>query len=168
MFGREKHFMFKVILITNAIHCTIIEKARNIKHFDKSKKQILFFNNNNFLNQKTSLRITFSNTMVSYETWLLRINTDANSFEPHHDKTNKMACVPSEHSDRPCTQISLGIRPVWSESLLSAWRKLGSLATHWVHSKDSDQTGRMPRLIWVFAERSHFVGFVMTWPNSFQ
>ena len=38
-----------------------------------------------------------------------------------------------------------------SESLLSAWRKLGSLATHWVHSEDSDQTGRMPRLIWVFA-----------------
>ena len=50
------------------------------------------------------------------------------------------------------TQISLGIRPVWSESSLSAWRKLGSVATHWAHSKDSDQTGRMPRLIWVFAE----------------
>ena len=31
-------------------------------------------------------------------------------------------------------------RPVWSESLLSAWRKLGSLATHWAHSEDSDQT----------------------------
>ena len=28
------------------------------------------------------------------------------------------------------TQISLGIRPVWSESSLSAWRKFGSLATH--------------------------------------
>ena len=52
------------------------------------------------------------------------------------------------------TQISLGIRLVWSESSLSAWRKLGSLATHWAHSKDSDQTGRMPRLIWVFAGRT--------------
>ena len=40
-------------------------------------------------------------------------------------------------------QISLGIRPVWSESSLSAWRKLGSLATHWAHT--------------------HFVGFVMSW-----
>ena len=39
------------------------------------------------------------------------------------------------------TQISLGIRPVWSESSLSAWRKLGSLATHWALSEDSDQTG---------------------------
>ena len=41
------------------------------------------------------------------------------------------------------TQISLGIRPVWSEASLAAWRKLGSLATHWAHSEDSDQTGRM-------------------------
>ena len=32
-------------------------------------------------------------------------------------------------------QISLGIRPVWSESSLSAWRKLGSLATHWAQAK---------------------------------
>ena len=52
------------------------------------------------------------------------------------------------------TQMSLGIRPVWSESSLSAWRKLGSLATHWAHSEDSDQTGRMPRLILVFAGRT--------------
>ena len=48
------------------------------------------------------------------------------------------------------TQISLGIRTVWSESLLSAWRKLGSLATHWAHSEDSAQTGRKPRLTWAF------------------
>ena len=59
------------------------------------------------------------------------------------------------------TLISLGIRPVWSESLLSAWRKLGSSATHWAHSEDSDQTRQMPRLIWVFAGRTcHFVGFI--------
>ena len=48
------------------------------------------------------------------------------------------------------TEISLGIRPVWSESTLSAWRKLGSLATHWVQVK-TDRTGQIPRLIWVFA-----------------
>ena len=59
------------------------------------------------------------------------------------------------------TQISLGIRPVWSESSLSAWRKLGTLATQWAHREDSDQTVRMPRLIWVFAGRSHFGAFVM-------
>ena len=49
------------------------------------------------------------------------------------------------------TQINLGIRPVWSESSLSAWRKLGYLAAKWAHMEDSDQTGRIPRLIWVFA-----------------
>ena len=37
---------------------------------------------------------------------------------------------------------------------LSSWRKLGFLATRWVHSKDSDQTGRTPRLTWVFAGRT--------------
>ena len=44
--------------------------------------------------------------------------------EPRHDKTNKMSVRPAK------AQISLGIRPVWSESSLSAWKKLGSLATH--------------------------------------
>ena len=48
-------------------------------------------------------------------------------------------------------KISLGTCPVWSEPSLSAWRKPGSLATHWAHSKDSDQTRWMPKLIWVFA-----------------
>ena len=58
-------------------------------------------------------------------------------------------------SVRPAkTQISLGIRPVWSGSSLSTWRKLGSLATHWANSEDSDQTERMPMLIWVFAGRT--------------
>ena len=58
-------------------------------------------------------------------------------------------------SVRPAkTQISLGIRPVWSESSLSAWRNRVSLTTHWAHNEDSDQTGRIPRLIWVFAGRT--------------
>ena len=53
------------------------------------------------------------------------------------------------------------VRPGWSESSLSAWRKLGSLATHWAHCQDSDQTGQIPRLIQVFAGRTdHFGGFV--------
>ena len=43
--------------------------------------------------------------------------------------------------------------PVWSASLLSAGSKLVSLASYWVHIKDSDQTGRMPSLICVFTAR---------------
>ena len=62
---------------------------------------------------------------------------------------------PTKWHVRPAkTQISLSIRPDWSESSLSAWRKLGALATHWAHSEDSDQTGRMPKLIWIFAGRT--------------
>ena len=65
-------------------------------------------------------------------------------------------------------QIRLGIRPIWSESSLSTWRNLGSLASHWAYSEDFDQTGRMPRLIWFFAGHTcHFVGFVMLWLISF-
>ena len=61
-------------------------------------------------------------------------------------------------------QISLGIRPVWSASSLSAWGNIGPLTTYWAHTEDSDQTGRMPRLIRVFAGRTcHFVGFVVRW-----
>ena len=47
-------------------------------------------------------------------------------------------------------QISLGIRPVWLEySLCAQWEAKG---TNFLRgdSEDSDQTGRMPRLIWVF------------------
>ena len=45
-----------------------------------------------------------------------------------------------------CAQWRL--RSAWAsaqsdQSSLSAWRKLGSLATQWAHSEDSDQTGRM-------------------------
>ena len=57
------------------------------------------------------------------------------TFEPRHDKTNKMVVRAAK------TQISLGTRPVWSEYSLSTWIKLGSLETHWEHSEDSDQHG---------------------------
>ena len=79
--------------------------------------------------------------------------------KPAHDKTYKIACAPSEYSDQLGHPPSL-IRIF----LLSAWRKLGPLATHWTHSKDSDQTERMLTLIWVFTGRTcHFVGFVVRW-----
>ena len=78
-------------------------------------------------------------------------------FEPRHDKTNKMSVRPAKTDQ---------IRPVWSES---------SLCTEWVakdpsflhaDSEDSDQTGRMPRLIWVFARRTVTL-FVLSCRGSF-
>ena len=68
--------------------------------------------------------------------------------EPPRDKTNNVAVRPGE------TQINLGIRTVWSESSLCAqWIDKDPSFLH-ADSEDSDQTGRMPRLIWVFAGRT--------------
>ena len=65
-------------------------------------------------------------------------------------------------------QISLGFCPVWSESLLCAqWVAKDPSFLH-VDSEDSDQTGQMPRLIWVFAGHTcHFVNFVLRSPCFF-
>ena len=53
---------------------------------------------------------------------------------------------PTKWHVRPAkTRISLGIRPVWSESSLSAWRKILSYTLS--AQQDSDQTGWMSRLI---------------------
>ena len=97
-----------------------------------------------------SSSVALSNTLVKF----------AETREKH---LSHLMTKPTKSHVRPAkTQISLGIHPAWSESSLSAWRNLGPLATHWVHSEDSDQTGRMPRLIWVFAGRTcHFIGFVV-------
>ena len=44
---------------------------------------------------------------------------------------------PTKWPVRPATtQISLGIRPVWSESSLSTWRNIGPLTTYWADSED--------------------------------
>ena len=79
------------------------------------------------------------------------------------EEMTRLMTKPTKWHVRPAkTQISLGIRPVWSESSLSAWRKLGSLATHWARSEDYDHIGRMPRLIWVFAGRTVIL-LVLSW-----
>ena len=99
-------------------------------------------------------RIIHANIPLTY--WLYRrgmlelmvcIHTSKIRFEPVHDKTNKITCAKRRlRSD--------------SESSLPSWRSLGSLSTHWEHSEDSDLTGWMTRLIWVFTGRTgHFVGF---------
>ena len=60
------------------------------------------------------------------------------------------------------SRISQGIRPIWSgSSLCTQWVVVDPRFLH-AYSEDSDQTGWIPRLIWVFAGcTSHFVGFVM-------
>ena len=56
------------------------------------------------------------------------------------DRNRQMSLCMSKPTKWPVhpakTQISLGIRPVWSEFSLSAWRSIGTLATHREHSED--------------------------------
>ena len=75
-----------------------------------------------------------------------------------HEKTKNMAVCQKK------TLFSLSISSVWSLSLLSVRRYLGSLVTHWAHRGDFYQIGRIPRLNWVFSH-THFVGFVISWLN---
>ena len=98
--------------------------------------------------EKTNVFRSVHILLACFRMMLVFLRITSETYEPRHDTTNNVAVRPAK------TQISLGIRPVWSESSLSAWKNLWSLATHWVHSEDSDQTGRMPRLIWVFAWRT--------------
>ena len=70
------------------------------------------------------------------------------TYEPQHYKTNKMTCAPSEDSDQP------GHPP-------SQWVAEDPIFLH-ADSEDSGQTGRMSRLVWVFAgRRGHFVVLVV-------
>ena len=76
---------------------------------------------------------------------------------------SRLMTKPTKWHVRPAkTQISLAIRPVRSESSLCAyWIAKGPSFLH-ADSENPDQTGRMPRLIRIFAGRTcHFVGFVM-------
>ena len=76
----------------------------------------------------------------------------------HQEEERKDKIEPT----RDKTKVS--VRPVWSESSLSAWRKLGPLATHWVHSEDwSDWADTQADLSLRWAH-SHIVGFVTRRP----
>ena len=91
----------------------------------------------------------------------MKATAQKKTFEPRHDQTNKVTACSAK------TQISLCIHPVWSES---------SLCAQWIaqdprfldaDSEDSDQTERMPRLIWVFAGRT-LILLVLSWDGSFE
>ena len=77
----------------------------------------------------------------------------------HADKTKKVNVRPAK------TQISLDILPIWSES--SLWAQWVAKDPSFLHadSKDSDQTGQTPRLIWVFAGRT-FISLVLSCRGS--
>ena len=69
-------------------------------------------------------------------------------------KTNKMTCVPCEDSAWASTQSD--------QILRYALNRKPRTQRFFMRTAKTDQTGRMPRLIWVFAGcRSHFIGFIV-------
>ena len=82
------------------------------------------------------------------------------SFVTENLYLSRFMTKPTKWNVRPGkTQISLGIRLVWSESSLWAWIKLGSLATHWVHSKDwSESLLGTHAICWFCHEAGTFFG----------
>ena len=60
-------------------------------------------------------------------------------------------------------KLRLAWASVWSETLLCAQWVAKDLSFLHTASDDSDQTGRMPRLICLRWALTHFVGFVMSW-----
>ena len=77
----------------------------------------------------------------------------------------KMSRLTTKQTKSLCAKRSL--RSAWAsaqsgQSSLCAQRVVKGPSFHRGDSEDSDQTGQMPRLIWVFAGRTcHFVVFVM-------
>ena len=111
-------------------------------------------------NQLQSPYNTFNLNIILIPFYLaFPISIHPTAYEPRHDKTNKMSVRPAK------TQISLGIRPVWSESSLCAqWVAKDPRFLH-ADSEDSDQTGWMSRLIWVFAGHT-LILFVLSCRSS--
>ena len=82
----------------------------------------------------------------------IAIMKKAQVYNTEHNNMSRLMTKPAKWHVCPAkTQTSLGIRPVWQESSLSAKRKLG---VHPVWSAFA-----LPRLIWVFA--GDFVGFTI-------
>ena len=71
-------------------------------------------------------------------------------YEPAHDKTNKMARVPSEDSDQPGLPLSL----------CAQWVPKDPSFLH-ADSKDTDQTGQMSRLICLHLAHMLFCRFYL-------
>ena len=102
---------------------------------------------------------------VSYglSVWILSVTMvtspiqAANYLSPHMTKyTQDLRCKDSDQPVHPLSMIRVHIQP----PSLDTWRQLKAHAI----SKDSDQTARMHRLIWVFTgHRSLTAGFVVRW-----
>ena len=93
-----------------------------------------------------------------HEGTCINIRLYSNILEPPDDKTNKMACAPSENSDQPGHPPSL--TRVFAVCMKKAWVLSYPLSTQRRLWSDWADAQADLSLRWV---HSHFVGFVMRW-----
>ena len=138
---------------------------QNARTFHLSKKYIVLIDHQKSFWYLLSLKSCTASALLfaqpSYTVFKPTFFVGTVRNEPPHDKTNKMACSPSEDSDQPGHPPSLirvftvRMKKVWVLSYpLSAQRRLWS---DWADAK-ADLS-----LQWA---HSHFVGFVMRWLKS--
>ena len=156
----------QMLRLTWAFTSRLCEKYHNLMSWLKYSSSPYHYHSNKIepCHEKRDLNVVYfvifrmciHSHSIGPETWLFVWSFIL--FHMRHSMTK-----PTMWPVRPAkTQISLGIRPVWSESSLCAqWAD-----PMFLHAdvEDSDQTGRMSRLVWVFAGRTcHFVDFFVLW-----
>ena len=103
---------------------------------------------------KLSLKISVKPCNEMHNQAWAQLFSIENSYRYKHVSINKWAAS--------WQTTKMTVRPVWTETSLCAQWVLKDPGFLYADSEDSDQTGQMPRLIWVFDGRTcHFVGFVM-------
>ena len=84
---------------------------------------------------------------MHFQTWCKEKLLFENGYDVMVYKFSQRTKSTKRHVRLAKTQISLGIRPIWSESSLDAQSVAKDQSFLHADSEDSDQTGRMPSLI---------------------
>ena len=137
------YFMSRLICSIKVACYTCYTKPWNQSGPGHAQRCLMTYANNKGADQPAYTRLPYRDDVLQY------------TIEPSRDKTNKVACAPSKDSDQP------GHPPSLITSLCAQWVAKDPRFFHGVR-EDTDQTGRTPRLICVFAGRTcHYVDFVV-------
>ena len=160
-----KNFINRAPLSQETLVCFVVLRLINILRHQRNiillgREYFLgnFQQVTRFMNHREQLHTCSYSTDKVVTAFSISLWVYYRSFELVHDKTNKMTCAPSEESDQPGYPPSL-IREAFA---VSSKDSKGPMVSSCGHRRPSDQTWRMPRLIWVFVVRTiHFVGFTV-------
>ena len=141
--------VFQLILLVTSTHCF------SPQLWNWMEKNLMLHSFICHVLRSSSIDVTF--TLFKIRLWAGATGTvKKNINEPEQNKANKITCAPSEDSEQP------GYPPSLIRASLCDLRTAKDLTLLHANSEDSDQSGRIPRLIWVYAGRTcHFDGFIV-------